>query len=124
MTIFISKHDGDLKDELKNDYPKQWQKIYKELRNLRTMLVTSMRDNCNDATVDIWEQIDATQPMKDINAISYRYPFVDSKTSEGIAPANYTDWSTYQGDEAKVKDAIIELIKRTKTQINIYNRSP
>ena len=59
---------------------------------------------------------------KAVDAVSYRYPFVDDAHVDGVAPKDWDGWSEYQGKEDVVRDAVAQLLRRAGDQVSIWNK--
>jgi hypothetical protein len=58
------------------------------------------------------------------DAPSYRYPFHARPADvEAVAPAHWTGWSRYQGDEAVVQQALEELLREVGLQVGRHKRN-
>lgn len=122
MTVFSSEDDAERLAELQRDYPGFGETVHRQLKIIRTRIVTILRDGTNQKVVKTWEQIDATRPTKSLDSVSYRYPFVDAQSIDGIAPCAWTGWDGYQGQEQEVRDAVDELLKRSGMQVAVWEK--
>jgi hypothetical protein len=123
MTVFSSDDDAERLRELLADYPGFGATVHRQLKTIRTRILTILGDRTDAKIVKVWEKIDATRPTKSIDSVSYRYPFVDPpKSSLGIAPCAWAGWDAYQGPEQDVRDAIDELIRRAGMQVGIWEK--
>ncbi len=66
------------------------------------------------------EKIDATTPVKDSNAVSYRYPFVVG--GDWVAPSEYEGWAAYQGTIGQVRTATRKLLDAVKVELSYVKR--
>jgi hypothetical protein len=122
MTVFATKDDADWADELRSAYGSSGAELVKELKALRNQVATRMKDGADTKTVEAWERIDGTRPTKAVDAVSYRYPFIDPAHPEGVAPKDWRGWDSYQGSEDAVREAIADLLKRAGKQIAVWQK--
>jgi hypothetical protein len=123
MTVFTTKDDDEWEEELRRAYKGAWQALLKELKALRNQVALRMGQGADKKLVDAWKRVDATRPRKAVDAVSYRYPFVDQKLHpDGVAPKSWQGWDAYQGPEGTVREAIAELLKRAGGQLTIWQR--
>jgi hypothetical protein len=67
-------------------------------------------------------KIDATRPSNKDDQVSYRYPF--RVGSELIAPADYDDWDSYQGEWLGVTSAVSNFIVAVSNELITQARKP
>lgn len=117
-----SEEEGEesMEHRLKRIYPKSWEEIVKTVVNVRR-LTENFVDNLKHARSI--RKIDATHPSMAVTAVSYRYPFQASGSTQSVAPADWRGWSSYQGIEATVQKALDELIDGVALQIGSYARN-
>jgi hypothetical protein len=120
MTVLSESGDEDTVAELKRAFPKDWERLLKQLKTFRIELKRRLLDDSDDSLRRAWEKVDATRPSKDPTIVSYRYPFFDG--DEQVAPASWQDWDDYQGPEATVGGAVDELLKRAGHAVTIAQR--
>jgi len=66
------------------------------------------------------ERIDATTPSTNMNAVSYRYPFmVDGAWT---TPEEFTGWTPYQGGLGQVRTATKKLLARVHDEVSLVKR--
>jgi hypothetical protein len=65
---------------------------------------------------DIIRKVDATTPTTDLTDVSYRYPFVD-KQGNIVAPVDYPDWNSYQGNAMGVTDTIKDFLTKVRNRL-------
>ncbi|HEX7601229.1 MAG TPA: hypothetical protein VF316_06470 [Polyangiaceae bacterium] len=121
-TVFSTKDDAAWADELRLAYGAHGPTLLRELKLLRQQVAVRMQDRADGRVVDAWKQIDGTRPRKAVDAVSYRYPFVDDAHVDGVAPKDWNGWSEYQGKEDVVRDAVAQLLRRAGDQVRIWNK--
>ena len=65
-------------------------------------------------------RLDATTPDSDETKVSYRYPFISN--GEHIAPCDYEDWDTYQGEQGEVRRSVRSFIKEVRSDLAYFRR--
>ncbi len=111
----------ELEIKLRKRFPESWGHVLKELMLIRRDVVRLVNGLDHKATL---EKVDATTPSISPNVVSYRYPFfLEGKKGTPIAPAEFTGWDDYQGDERSVKHALEELLEAAGRDIGRAVRS-
>ncbi len=112
--FFLHRHDPLSRLGEQEGLPRS---LWALLRQLNTEL-----DTIDNAI--LLRQVDGTSPSTDPTSISYRYPFVDNRTGDVVAPVDVqTDtWDSYQGNEMGVVRAVGRLLDRVEGRIR-RNRS-
>ena len=125
FTVFSTKVDAEWAEELRQAYGRDWETLLKGLKVLRTEVAKRRQNGADAKTIAAWKKIDGTRPIKAVNAVSYRYPFVDpaQKFPEGVSPADWSDWNSYQGVDVVARGAVAELLERAGRQVAIWHKS-
>jgi methylphosphotriester-DNA--protein-cysteine methyltransferase len=122
VTVFSNKDDAAWEEELRAAYKGNWEKLLRELKTFRRALATEMGRESDNHIVDAWQKIDGTRPSKVIEAVSYRYPFIQPAYPDGIAPSEWNGWAAYQGEADHVRNAIATLLERAGQQVKTWLR--
>ncbi|MDI1435941.1 MULTISPECIES: hypothetical protein [Polyangium] len=94
--------------------------LSKALFNFRRRIETFLNKRVDNA--DLLLRIDATKPSKRPNDVSYRYPFLQDHTY--IAPADFSAWDTYQGNQMGALAAVTHLLKEVNEELKRFARTP
>ncbi len=74
--------------------------------------------------LDLLLAVDATTPSIDDATVSYRYPFIDVRTCEYVAPRDYTGWDAYQGNLVGLRSAIARFLRQVRNVTAAQKRRP
>ena len=70
----------------------------------------------------VLRKVDGTIPKKEVNEISYRYPFIND--GRYLAPVHFEGWDGYQGPLDGVQASARRLLKLVKNQSKKFSRGP
>jgi methylphosphotriester-DNA--protein-cysteine methyltransferase len=122
VTVFSNKDDAAWEEELRASYKGNWEKLLRELKTVRRTLATALGRESDKRIVDAWQKIDGTRPSKVIDAVSYRYPFIQDAYPDGVAPSEWNGWAAYQGEADHVRNAVVTLLERAGQQVKTWLR--
>jgi hypothetical protein len=107
--FFLHRHDPLARLQAQPDLPRS---LWALLRQVDAELGSI--DNA-----DLLRRVDATSPSTDPAEVSYRYPFVDTRTGAVVAPVDLdtNSWDAYQGNEMGVSRAVGRLLDRVEGRI-------